>query len=189
MPSGPTWINSPLANIVLKRTLGNDGERARRRRWWMAKGTRRRPFFVIRRQRAEAVPAVLLLWPVVALAGIVEAFVVANEVVDQEVGLADAGTKTTAAPAHLGILDGRGRRSEHDEVLDLLVVVAGVEHVHRDGHDRQRVELEAVNDRFRVAIVGVAGDLLGEGLANLARGTVGLFGYAKTGDVRQQAVE
>ncbi len=78
---------------------------------------------------------------------------------------------------------------EHDEVFDFLVVVAGVEHVHRNGDDGQRVELESVNDWLGIAVVRVAGDFLRETLADFGGRTIGLLRDAQAGGIGKKLVE
>ena len=130
-----------------------------------------------------------LFWPMILRAGVVEPRMIADEIVNQERGFADARTQAAAAPAHLGVFDGGGCWAEHHEIFNFLVVVAGVEHVHGNRNDGQRVEFETVNDGLGIAVVRVAGDFLRETLADFGGRTVRLLRDAQARGIGEKLVE
>ncbi len=130
-----------------------------------------------------------LFWPMILRAGVVEPCMVADEIVNQERGFADARTQAAATPAHLRVFDGGCGGPKHHKIFNFLVVVAGVEHVHGNRNDGQRVELETVNDGPGIAIVRVAGDFLRETLADFGGRTVRLLRDAQARGIGEKLVE
>ena len=68
---------------------------------------------------------------------VVEVFVVAEEVVDDELLFADVRRRSRAAAAHLLVQDGAANAAAHHKVQHLTAVEAGVEHADTDGDLRK----------------------------------------------------
>src|SRR5207249_10870850 len=96
-------------------------------------------------------------------------------------GFADFRAKPVAPATHLGVFDGGSGRAQHNQIFNLFVVVAGVEHIYGNGDNRQRVELETVNDWLGMTVIGVARNFLREALADFGGGAIRLLRDAKTG--------
>ena len=81
----------------------------------------------------------------ILLAGIVKVGRVIDEIINEKVGFGDPGTKPAAPATHLSIFDRRRGGSQHYQIFDFFMIIAGVKHIDRHGNDRQRIELKPIN--------------------------------------------